>query len=99
MLLKEFEFIGEITDEQIEELMQTVKGEDIIYLTTECILPRLNPLEGIQGLQEVLRLLLDEKNIEDVKTVLVMAVPSEYKERIIRIKLYSEVPVIDKILL
>ena len=99
MLLKEFEFIGEITDEQIEEFMQTVKGEDIIYLTTECILPRLNPLEGIHELKEILRIFADEKNIEDVKTVLVMVVPSEFNERIIRIKLYSEVPVIDKILL
>ncbi len=87
MIFKEFEFTGQITDEQEKELLLAVREEEKIYLTVECILPFIDVLEGIRGFHEVLEILSEEENVYAVKAILVMQKPYENKKRIIKVKL------------
>ena len=89
MLLKEFEFTGEITEEQEKELLLAVREEEKIYLTVECFLPFIDVLEGIRGFREVLGTLADEENVYAVKAILVMQKPYENEKRIIKVKLFD----------
>ena len=89
MLLKEFEFTGQITDVQEKELLLAVREEEKIYLTVECFLPFIDVLEGIRGFREVLGTLADEENVYAVKAILVMQKPYENEKRIIKVKLFD----------
>ena len=89
MLLKEFEFTGQITEEQEKELLQAVREEEKIYLTVECFLPFIDVLEGIRGFREVLGTLADEENVYTVKAILIMQKPYENEKRIIKVKLFD----------
>ena len=89
MLLKEFEFTGEITEEQEKKLLLAVRKEDKIYLTVECFLPFIDVLEGIRGFREVSEILADEENIYAVKAILIMQKPYENEKRIIKVKLFD----------
>ena len=90
MSLKEFEFIGEITDKQADELLQAIRESDEKYLIIECHLPFIYLPDGIHGFQEILKILIDEENISGITSVLLMETPNDSTERVIKVKISDE---------
>ena len=98
MLLEELEFIGDLSEDDINELKQVVesKRNTAKWLTVECYVVNGEAVDGIRFVKEVLEPVAD-KEFEGIKNVLVIEKSDNDFMRKVKIKLFDNEPVSNEI--
>ena len=100
MILKELEFIFELTEENVDELKQIVEDSrnEIKWLIIECYVTNGEIIDGVHLIKEVLEPVADE-DFDGIKNVLIIEQSDNDFQRKTKIKLFDKEPILNEILL